>query len=149
MFVLKDVLDAALHVAAGVLAVCGTSMRCHADIPRSVFLLLCLKPTSPPAPASLAERAKTWIQNLDCSPSMESDPPPLYLPIVAFHPPFLCVFQYLDTKSESPIRFLFQKPGYKIWTLSLTRFCHSHPSGYLCLPFVQMFHEPSYELPVA
>ena len=54
---------------------------------------------------------------------------PFYLPIVASHHPFLCVFQYLDTKSESPVRFLFQKPGYKIWSLSLTRLCHEHPSG--------------------
>ena len=54
---------------------------------------------------------------------------PFYLPIVTFHPPFLCVFQYLDTKSESPVRFLFQKPGYKIWSLSLSYF--SSPTSFV------------------
>ena len=85
-------------------------MRCHAETPGSAFFSCSVcSLLSPLAPATFVERTKTWIQNPDFSSlAWSQNRLPLHLPHWWRSIPFSLRFQYLDTKSDSPIRSSFK-----------------------------------------
>ena len=105
---------------------------------------------SPLAPSTFVESTKTWIQNPDLFPSLESESPPLTPPPIGGVPSsFLYVFQFPDTKSDPPIRPPFKNLDTKSDLSLFLGF--SSPTSFVLFvfSFVQMLHEPLYEVPVS